>query len=305
MRLAESARPHRTPIGGVFLLGSLALFWGLSWPTIKIVLAEMPVLGFRAICCAAGGAGALLLARLGGERIRLPRAEILPLALLGILNVTLWQIFMAYGLRLLTAGHASIIAYTMPAFATLFGWIFLSERITWARYVGLALSMAGLAVLVAPEFEQFAAAPAGVLFMVGAAATWAGGTVGQKYFRWSISVMQNTGWQFAFGGIPIVIAAVVSDSDPHLGALSTKAWICFIYVLICPILFCQWAWLKVVDMLPGSVSAMGTLAVPVVGMLSGAALLGETLGPAEVVALGLVVLGLALVVLGPRGGRRE
>jgi len=283
----------------------LALFWGLSWPTIKIVLAEMPVLGFRAICCAAGAAGALLLARLGGERIRLPRAEILPVIVLGLLNVTLWQLFMAYGLRLLTAGHASIIAYTMPAFATLMGWYFLGERITRARYWGLALSMAGLAVLVAPEFEQFEAAPAGVLLMLGAAASWAGGTIGMKYFRWSLSVMQNTGWQFAFGGLPIVVAAAVSGSDPNLGALSVKAWICFAYVVLCPILFCQWAWLKVVDMLPGSVSAMGTLAIPVVGTLSGAALLGERLGPAEVTALGLVVLGLAMVALAPGGGRRQ
>ena len=305
MKLADSAVGSRTAPAGVLLLGSLALFWGLSWVTIKIVLAEMPVLGFRTICCMGGAVGALLLARIGGERIRLPRSEFLPVALLGFLNVTLWQLFMAYGLRLLTAGHASIIAYTMPAFATLLGWLLLHERITWARCCGLALSMAGLMVLVAPEYEKFAAAPAGVLLMVGAAASWAGGTVGMKYFRWPFSVMQNTGWQFLIGGIPILIAAVLSGTDLHLQELSTKAWICLVYVLACPILFCQWAWLKVVDMLPGSISAMGTLAIPVVGTLSGAILLGERLGAAEIAALGLVVLGLALVALGPRGGRRQ
>jgi len=304
VRLADRAEPRRTPAAGILLLSSLALFWGLAWPTIKIVLAEMPVLGFRAICCAAGAIGALMLARLGGERIRLRRTEILPVALVGLLNVTLWQLFMAFGLKLLPAGHASIIAYTMPAFATLFGWLLLRERITTSRYWGLALSMSGLAVLVAPEFGRIATAPAGVLLMVGASASWAGGTVGMKYYRWSLSILQNTGWQFALGGIPIYLAAVLSGEQLHLHDLSTEAWICFAYVLICPILFCQWAWLKVVDMLPGSVSAMGTLAVPVVGTLSGAILLGERLETTELVALGLVVLGLAVVALAP-GGRRS
>jgi drug/metabolite transporter (DMT)-like permease len=75
----------------------------------------------------------------------------------------------------------------------------------------------------------------------------------------------------------------------------------FIYVLAIPVLFCQWAWFKAVDMLPGSVSAMGTLAIPIVGTLSGAIILGEPLELAEIAALALVVAGLALVALRPAG----
>jgi drug/metabolite transporter (DMT)-like permease len=297
--LADTARRRRPAPASILLLGSLALFWGVTWPTLKIVLTEMSVLSFRVYCCAAGAGGALLLARLGGERIRLPRREILPIAAMGILNVTAWQIFMGYGVSLLPAGHASIIAYTMPAFATLLGWLFLKERLTASRLWGLALSMAGLAVLVVPESERFAAAPAGVILMIGAAATWAAGTVGMKYFRWSLSIMQMTGWQFAIGGVPILIAALATGTDLDLSPLSPKAWICFIYVLAIPILFCQWAWFKVVEILPVSVSAMGTLAIPVVGTLSAAAILREPLELSELVALGLVVLGLALVALAP------
>jgi drug/metabolite transporter (DMT)-like permease len=298
LSLAKAASGHSPTPTGLLLLGSLALFWGLAWPTLKIVLDEMPVLPFRAICVAFG-AGALLLAKLSGERIHLPRREILPLTVAGLLNVTLWQILMAYGLNLMPAGHASIIAYTMPAFATLFGWLLLKERVSRTRLWGLLLSMAGLGVLIVPEFGHFLAAPLGVLLMVGAAASWAGGTVAMKYFPWTVSIMQSTGWQFLLGGLPVIAAAILAGEGPHLAALSLKAWVCLIYVLAIPVLFCQWAWFKAVDMLPGSVSAMGTLAIPVVGTLSGAALLGETLGISEIAALALVVAGLGLVVLRP------
>ena len=127
--MSLAARPERRQVGpaSLVLLAALALFWGLAWPMMKIVLDEMPVLAFRAISCTAG-AVALLLARLSGERIRLPLRSLGPLMLVALLNVTLWQICMAYALTLMPAGRASIIAYTMPAFATLFGWIFLKEK---------------------------------------------------------------------------------------------------------------------------------------------------------------------------------
>ena len=298
MSLAEGRERRSVAPTSLLLLATLALFWGLAWPAMKIVLDEMPVLAFRAISCASG-AIALLLARISGEPIRLPLRVLAPLTVVALLNVTLWQICMAYALTLMPAGRASIIAYTMPAFATLFGWIFLRERLTAARLSGLALSMAGIGVLVAPELDRFMTAPLGVLLMLVAAASWAGGTVGMKYFRWPFSIMQNTGWQFVLGGIPILLLALATGSNPHLGTLSTQALAALLYVVTFPILFCQWAWFKAVDMLPGSISAMGSLAIPVVGTLSAAALLAESLDAYELLALVLVVMGLALVALRP------
>jgi len=298
LSLAEGRERRGVAQTSLLLLATLALFWGVAWPAMKIVLDEMPVLAFRAISCASGSA-ALLLARISGEPIRLPLRVLAPLVVVAFLNVTLWQISMAYALTLMPAGRASIIAYTMPAFATLFGWIFLRERLTAARLAGLALSMAGIGVLVAPKLDRFMAAPLGVLLMLVAAASWAGGTVGMKYFRWPFSIMQNTGWQFVIGGIPILLLALATGSNPHLGTLSTQALAALLYVVTFPILFCQWAWFKAVDMLPGSISAMGSLAIPVVGTLSAAALLAEPLDAFELLALVLVVMGLALVALRP------
>lgn len=303
MNAVDVASARRGAPVGIVLLAAIALFWGISWVAIKIVVTEMPVLPFRTICCFAGGVGALSLARLMGERIRLPRREILPLALMGLCNVTLWQICMAYGLRILPAGHASIIAYTMPAFATLLGWLLLKERLDATRLLALALSMSGLAVLVVPELGSFQSAPLGVLLMVGASISWAAGTVGMKYFRWSLSALQNTGWQFLFGGLPILAATAVEGASPEFHSLSAAAWLSFGYVLAIPILFCQWAWLSAIDLLPGSLSAMGTLAIPVVGVLSGALVLNEQLGSSELVALAFVTAGMAFVSFRPKWRR--
>ena len=47
------------------------------------------------------------------------------------------------------------------------------------------------------------------------------------------------------------------------------------------------------------IAAIGTLAIPVVGVLSSALILGEPVGPAEAAALILVCAGLAVVLILP------
>ena len=59
---------------------------------------------------------------------------------------------------------------------------------------------------------------------------------------------------------------------------------------------------------PASVSAVGTLLVPIVGVASGVAVLGEPFGLRDLIALALIVGAVALVLLVPAGdpvaGRR-
>ena len=63
------------------------------------------------------------------------------------------------------------------------------------------------------------------------------------------------------------------------------------------LIFCFAAHNKVVTLLPATAAAVSTLAIPVVGLLSSAWLLGEPVGWREFAALLLVVAAIALVLL--------
>ena len=60
---------------GIVLLALLSLGWGLNWPAMKILLAEMPVWTFRSICMVVGGIGLLAMAALTRQRVRLLPGE--------------------------------------------------------------------------------------------------------------------------------------------------------------------------------------------------------------------------------------
>jgi drug/metabolite transporter (DMT)-like permease len=303
---------RRRPLGGLLFLGTLTVLWGSNWPAMKLALRELDPWTFRTVCLLVGGGGLLALLGAGRQGLRVPRAERWPLCLVAFFNITGWHLCSAYGLTLVQAGRAVIIAYTMPLWTVVFGRLLVGERITRARLVALGLGLAGMATLLAPEAHALSAAPGGVLLMLGAAVSWAIGTVLTKAQRWTISTGALTGWQLVLGAVPIAVGAVIrlvasGDAGPlvRLGSLSSGALLGTAYATLVGVIFCHWAWFRLVAILPAAVAAIGTLGIPIVGLFTSALILGEPVGWAEVVALVLVVAGLGILIRGFTGAAPE
>lgn len=290
------------PATGFLLLAGLTLFWGLNWPFMKLALSEIPVWTFRTICLFGGGGGLLLITRLGGRRVRPRRREILPLVVCAVFNVIGWHLFSGYGVSLMEAGRASIIAFTMPVWAALLSVPVLGEAFSWRKGAALILGMASLMLLIGPDAVALGRAPLGALCMLGAALTWAIGTVAYKKVAWDADVTMVVGWQLLIGALPISLGMMLIEGGPAVAGISSTAWMATAYILLFPMLFCQWAYFSVVRLFPASIAAIGTLMIPVLGVLSSALMLDESVGFRELLALLLVCSALAVVLIQPRRG---
>jgi drug/metabolite transporter (DMT)-like permease len=289
--------PHTLPRSTWLLLAALTLGWGFNWPTMKLALAQMPVWTFRGLCVVFGAAGLFLIARANRLQLMPPAGHWRRIALSALFNVTLWNVLVAYGLRLLPAGRSVILAYTMPLWVVLLSSFLLGERLTSRRVLGVALGMAGMLLLVAREFSAMQAAPLGAVFVVGAALSWAIGTVLLKRFPTPMPTTSYTGWQLIVGGVPIALGALVIDHGSWQ-PLGSAAWFALAYNIVIAFVLCYWAWYKLVAIAPAGVSALGTLLIPVVGVFSSMLVLGERPSGAEYLAL-LLVLGALATVLVP------
>ena len=287
---------------GFLLLAGLTLFWGANWPAMKIAFTELPVWWFRAGCLWFGGLGLIAIARLSGLSLRIPAVERGPLLVCALFNVVGWHLSSGYGISLMPAGRAAIIAFTMPVWASLLGGVLLDEAITKAKLIGLALGMGGLAVLIGPDLMVLETAPLGALFMLMAAISWATGTVLLKRFHWSVPTTVLVGWQLIAGALPVSLGAVLLEAPPELSGLSNQTLIAVAYIFLFPMVFCQWAFFRTVRLFPATIAAIGTLAIPVVGVYSSAVILGESVGWREFIALLLICSALASVLL-PAGRR--
>lgn len=281
------------------LLASLSLFWGLNWPGMKIILSEVTVWWFRALCLIVGGCILLLLSAMSDNRWKLRREEFGPVLLCGSFAILGWMVFSAYGVSLMPAGRASIIAFTMPLWATFIAAFTLDEPITVTKVAGLLLGLLGLGVLIGSDLLILKHAPVGAFFMLLASVSWAFGTVLIKRISWQIPTLSNVAWQLLLSAIPVSLVAAFTEPVPALSTLSVPAVIALVYIFLFPMTFCQWAYFKAVGLLPASIAAIGTLMVPVIGVYSSYLILDEHVGISELLALTLVLSALVLVLVIP------
>jgi len=300
MEESQKRTSEDLPKLGFILLGSLSLFWGFNWPIMKIALQEIPPWTFRTLCLFLGGMGTLSLARINHFSLAIPPKEFQPLIWVSLLNITGWHLFSAFGLIHMDAGRAAIVAFTMPMWASLLGSLILKERFPLSHLIGLCLGIIGLLILMGQDIYVLGSAPLGALFMLGAAISWATGTVFIKYYRWTMATLVFTGWQLILGGIPVIIGAIIVEPIHTILGVSWQCAFAFMYILFLPMLFCYWAWIKVVELFPARIASIGTLLIPIIGVFSSVLMLGERIGLQEISALILVLIALGISMIRPK-----
>ncbi len=285
---------ERLPRQGLLLLAALSLFWGLNWPVMKVVLSEVPPLYFRSGCLIAGGIGMMALARIGGHAIAVPAGQWGRLALLSLFNIVGWNIPAVYGVLLLPSGRAALLGYTMPLWGALLSVWLLDEQITFRRLLGLAFGLAGIAALLGGSLESMLQAPIGISCMLVAAWSWALGVVLLKRLPLTMPTTVLTGWMMLLGGLPVLAIAIPLETA-RLTVPSFWPAFGLIYNVCIAFMFCYWAWNRIVLMVPVAVSSLSSLATPLIGVLGGVILLGESFGWREILAALLILAAVGTV----------
>jgi len=291
--------PAQLTAAALLPVAVLTLVWGCNWPVLKLGVSEIAPLTFRALTLPFAALGMFAVAALSGDALRIPPALRGKVALLALFNITGWNALVLFGLQQLPAGRSVIVAYTMPVWSVLFSLALLHEPLSKRKIAGLALGMAGMATLLGEEIRHVERAPTAVLLILGAAVSWAFGTVLLR--KWKLPMPQNvlSGWLMLLGWIPIALLAPLFAPGP-LHAPSATAWFAILYNIFLSGTLAHWAWFTLVRTLPVAVSSMSSLPVPIVGVFAGMLVLGERPGPPEWTALALVLAAMLLVLWSPR-----
>jgi drug/metabolite transporter (DMT)-like permease len=292
----RDARPRIAPAGLMFL-AITSIGWGFNWPVTKFLLAELPPLTLRGVT---GVLGALLLASLAVIRRQSLKVEpgIWPrLLTAAVLNVTGWMVLMGLALLWLPASEAALIAYTMPVWASIIAWPVLGERPTVLRTLGLVMAFAGLASImggngIAASAEKLP----GIIMALAGALGFAVGTVFSKKYPIHLPPITAAAWQIGIGCLPISIIGLLVETS-NLSKVTPLGWWLLVYSTVVQFCIAYVSWFAALARLPASVAAIGTMAVPVFGVVASAIALHEPLGAGQIAAL---VFTLAAVVLATR-----
>ncbi len=102
--------------------------------------------------------------------------------------------------------------------------------------------------------------------------------------------------QRSLGCLPLALIGLVIETS-HLDKVTPLGWWLLIYTTVIQFCIAYVSWFPALARLPASVAAIGTMAVPVIGVVASAVALREPLGAIQIAAM---VLTLAAVVLATR-----
>jgi drug/metabolite transporter (DMT)-like permease len=291
----ESTRRHAH-----LLVACLVVVWGCNWPINKVVLNHIPPLWFACLRVGAGGLTFFLVQAFGPNGIKLPeRSDWAVVVSIGLLQISAVMGLVQLGLANVSAGRSAILSYTTPLWVLPGSIMFLGERPRLFKLIGLLLGVVGVAVMFNPFSFDWSdhTALIGNLYLMIAAALWAGVIIHVRAHRWTDTPWALAPWQMCVGLGPLVALAWLVEGRPPMLTASLETIVLVIYSGPLITAFPLWALITVSKNLPALTTSLTLLLVPVVGLVSSVLVLSEQVDVSLIVGLLLIVGAVALVNL--------
>lgn len=290
----EGASRHQAYL----LLGAVVVLWGINWPIMKVGLEFIPPLWFATARALMGSACLFALLAVQG-RVRVPSRRDMPV----VVSIAVFQIALAlalihFGLRFVDAGRSAILVYTFPLWVVPLAFFILDERLSKAKTAGLALGIGGVAFMFNPQAFDVTDPDSllgnGILIL--AALNFAVAVVHIRAHKWNATPLDLMPWQLLLGGGLLAAMALAFEPSP---AITWNGTLALVLAYNGPVAsaFCFWGYVTVARTLPATSTSLGSLGVPVAGVLSSVWWLGDPLGMAKGAGLILISLGVALVTV--------
>jgi len=194
---------------------------------------------------------------------------------------------------------------SIPAVVAVLGWAFLGERVTGRTGLALACAAAGIALLAWGRGDDPAGAASdrawlGNLLVFGAVLCEAAyavigktltGTLGPRRISalinlWGLALVTPFGayaaWRFDFA------------------AVTPSLWALLLFYALAASVWTVWLWMTGLRHVPAGQAGVFTVMLPVTATLVGVIALGESIGPLQVLALGISLAGVVLATVPKR-----
>ncbi|NGQ95970.1 EamA family transporter [Brevibacillus sp. SYP-B805] len=270
----------------------MCLIFGTSYLMIKIGLMEgIPPFQFAGLRFLI--AGALVLAFLGIRR-QLPRLSVkiyAEVALLGFLMTTIPFASLFWAEQHVSSGTAALLVATAPIFTLFLGLVLREIRFRWHLFLGLAVSLCGVALLVSHNLGGETAglpALAGKLSIMGSELFFSLGVIRSRKLMGKIPPFVFNGYQSVFGSLGLLLISFFTE-QVSAAAYTFTAVTALLYLAIVVSIVASSIYYWLVKETNSTFPTTWTYVAPVLAMVNGTLFLDEAL-TVEVLQGGVAVL---------------
>ncbi len=271
-----------------------ALMWASAFTSARIIVTYAPPLTALAIRFLISGLAGVLIARALGQSWHLTRTQWIATIVFGLCQNGLYLGLNFVAMQSVEASLAAIIASTMPLLVAVATWAAMGDRLSVLGIAGLLAGFVGVALIMGARLQGGADLYGVVLCVLGvislAAATLAvrGASSGGNF-------LMIVGLQMLIGSAALWVPALAFETFEVTWTWQLIA--AFIYTMIVPGLVATLVWFWLVNRIGAVRAAVYHFLTPFFGVATAAVLLGEALGPLDILGVTVIAFGILAVQL--------
>jgi drug/metabolite transporter (DMT)-like permease len=288
----------------------MTVIWGTNFSVVKPAFRELNPQAFNAVRMIIASIVFLAIMKIVprwttsdifSTPAPITRRDWVSIALLGTVGHFFYQYFFIGGLALTTVANSSLLLAATPVMIAILSAILGHDRIAPLHWVGAAMSLTGIYVIVAYAGHGISIGGSslrGDLMMFGAVCCWAIYTMGSRPLMERHSPVGVTGLSMAIGTLLYVPLVWSNVTAANWAAVSMRTWIALTYSALFALCVAYTIWYVAVREIGSARTSVYSNIVPIVAMLTAVVFLGERLTVARLLGAGCVLVGVALTRIG-------
>lgn len=284
------------------MLIGMVLIWAANPAGIKWALNYIDPLPFNALRFALATLLPVGLLLFGKEKLAWHRGDGWKLLGLGLIGHGLYQTLFIVAISNTLAGNVALILSVNPAFVAVFGSLLGYERIKSYTWMGVALTLSGVGLVVLGSGEKLEFGPRllGDVIMVGVTMMWALYTVLSQRLLKRYSAVKLNALTMPVGAIVLLVLAApaLAATGPRWQSVPGTAWLILVLSGLLAVSASYIIWYKGVQKLGATRTAIYSNLVPIFAAAFSFFILGEPLGWQFWAGLTLVLAGVSLARFG-------
>ncbi len=273
----------------------VSFFWGTTWIASKEGVKHMPALQLVAIRQFLGGF--LYISFFLFKKAPWPKGkQWKTIIILSILNFVLSNGLSTWGVKYISSGLGAIIGAIVPLWIVIITF-FRGERLSRLSVIGLIISFSGVCVIFYDHLSDFLIPNFrfGIIISIISTLTWAFGTLYTKKKAAAFNPYFSLGLQMFISSILIFAYNGATGTSVSLSAIPAISWWSIAYLVIVGSILTFIAFIYALQNLPAEISTVYSYINPIVAVILGALIFGETLNAAIAIGGGVTLSGLYLV----------
>ncbi len=275
----------------------VVFIWALNFSVVKYSLEEIDPITFNAFRFGLAIIFIWVVVLVRNIKIRIEARDWLKLIGLALLGNLIYQMLFIFGIDRTFSANAAVMLGTIPVWTALFSHLFFEEKLTRIRGFGVFFAFLGVALIMGGGNEGFALGTQSVtgdLIIVLAAMVFATYTLLSKSFLRKYTPIELSTVVMTVGGGGLIIAALPGLITLEYSQVSLPAYGGALYSGIFAIGVAYLAWNYGIRQVGAVRTSTFQNLVPVLGVILGYLLLGETLTVLQYFGAASVILGIVL-----------